>query len=83
MVEQQTEVGTFCGVYPTTGDLAWLTKASTILYKDKPAWFRVLKVRPSTLQGWVYLHGYEAEERVRTMRAVFVKVDGLVIRRGY
>lgn len=79
---ERTDVGTWCGVYPKSGDLAWLTRAATILYTDRPAWLRVLEVRPSSLPGWVYLHGYEAEERQRTMRAVLVKVDGLVIRRG-
>lgn len=80
---EQTSAGTWSGVYPKPGDLAWLTRAASILYTQRPAWLRVLQVRPSTLQGWVYLHGYEAEERERVMRAVFVKVDGLVIRRDH
>lgn len=70
----------WCGVLPRVGDLAWLTKSASPLYTD-PAWFRVLDVQSSSLPGWVYLHGYEAEEQHRVMRAVFVRVEGLVVRR--
>lgn len=69
------------GVYPRCGDLAWLSRAATALYAEDPTWFRVIAVRPSTQPGWVYLHGWEADEERRIERSVFVRVEGLVIRR--
>ncbi|HEY3501678.1 MAG TPA: hypothetical protein VGN37_02690 [Actinocatenispora sp.] len=51
-------------------------------YGFRPRWLRVLRVCPSTQDGWVYLHGYHAEEEFRVERVVFSRVDGMVIRRG-
>ncbi len=73
--------GSVSGVYPRGGDLAWLSRAATALYAEEPTWFRVIAIRPSSEPGWVYLHGWEADEDRRIERSVFVRVEGLVIRR--
>jgi hypothetical protein len=71
----------WCGVPPRPGELVWLTKSASLVYTERPAWFRVLDVKPSTIPGWVYLHGYEADEEHRQLRTVFCCVGGLVVRR--
>lgn len=77
-----TQPRTLCGVYPQLGDLAGLTRSASVLFGDEPTWFRVESVRPSSISGWVYLHGWYADEDDRVLRSVYVRVEGLVIRRG-
>lgn len=71
------------GLPPKPGDLVLLTGAASFLYTGTSCWFRVEKVTlpRSGTPGWVYVHGRHADV-AEPERAVYVRVAGLVIRRG-
>lgn len=71
------------GLLPRAGDAVLIGPSAGPDFTE-PRWLLVSEVRPSNEPGWVYLHGQDddADAQLGAERTVFVRVEGLVIRRG-
>jgi|GEM_PF-4584987 len=70
-----------CGVLPRAGETV-LVGPSAGPHFNTSYWFRVSAVRPSSESGWVYLDGFDPLiDDDGAERSLFVRVEGLVIRR--
>ena len=69
-----------CGVLPRAGETV-LVGPSAGPHFSANYWFRVTGVRSSSESGWVYLDGFDPLADDTTERSLFVRIEGLVIRR--
>ncbi|MGA8115639.1 MAG: hypothetical protein WCA46_18415 [Actinocatenispora sp.] len=69
-----------CGVVPRVGETV-LVGPSAGPHFETNYWLEVTAVRPSGQQGWIYLHGTDHRSDKPVERTLFVRIEGLVIRR--
>ncbi len=69
-----------CGVLPRAGETVLIGPSAGPHFADN-YWFRVSAVRASGERGWIYLDGWDPLSDDHTERSLFVRIEGLVIRR--
>lgn len=64
-----------------SGDVYRVARAASVQFTARPIWFRVIRVHDwTTYDGWVWLDGYELDDRHQAVerRSIFVMCAGLV-----
>ncbi|WP_203657772.1 hypothetical protein [Actinocatenispora rupis] len=69
-----------CGELPRAGETVLIGPSAGPHFAHS-YWFRVSAVRPSGESGWVYLDGIDPLTDDSIERSLFVRIEGLVIRR--
>lgn len=73
--------GAASGFLPQVGDTVLVSPQAGPHFTDS-SWLQVTSVRTSNEPGWIYIDGRDPRSAASCVRTLFVRVAGLVIRRG-